>query len=613
MKTPICPTCGCSLVRLGVSKDKAPTYHYDGEKHHFCCQGCVDLFITDPEKYLRETNNMIVCPVCLAEKLPEWTVKLKIAGQEVHFCRCPHCEELFRKDPDYYIKRLEGTVPNEGVTDHEGCCVRPEIEENRMEEVHHKVPSFASRREGNFDLIIVGGGSAAFAAAIKASELGASVAVAEESVIGGTCINRGCVPSKFLIKAAELYHLPKRDGYKGVVTRQGKVDLAKLVSQKDALVSDLRQMKYWDVLEAYPNITFLPHGAHFVSDKEVRIGDNIYRAEKFIIATGTSPWVPPIEGIDQVGYLTSTTALDIKKLPRSIIVLGGSAVGLEFAQMFAHLGSKVAVVEVMPSLLAGAEEEISEALSGYLKDEGIEIHTEAKVLSASANGKSKKLVVEIEGKKAEFEGEEILVATGRRANTSGLGLDKVGVTVDEKGGVVVDDEMTTSAPHVYAAGDVVSGVQMLVTVAARQGRIAAENALTGTKKNLDYLSVPYAVFTTPEVAGVGLGEKEARDKGHRIKLGYLDFQHVPKAAIILDTRGVMKMVVEEGTSRILGVHMIAPEAADIIQKASLYVKYRMTIEDVLDTIDVYPTLSESIKLCAQSFKKDVTKLSCCAD
>jgi mercuric reductase len=463
------------------------------------------------------------------------------------------------------------------------------------------------------DLIVLGGGSAAFAAGIKASELGAKVAIAEGDVIGGTCLNRGCVPSKFLIKAAELYHMPRRNGYEGVETHQGKVDFSKLISQKDALLSEFRQMKYRDVLEAYPNITYLPHRAYFVSGNEVRIGDKTYTAEKFIIATGSSPWIPPIKGINQVDYLTSTNALELKELPKSIIVLGGSAVGLEFAQMYAHFGSKVTVLEVMPRLLPGEEEEISEALRGYLEEEGIEIHTEASVLNATSNGGNKKLTAEIKGKKMEFEGEALLVATGRRPNTAGLGLEKVGVKLDKKGGIIVDDGMKTSAPHVWAAGDVVSGVPMLVTTAARAGSIAAENALTGSNKKMDYLSVPYAVFTIPEVAGVGLGEKEARDKGYRVKVGYLDFKHVPKAAIIRDTRGLMKMIVEEGTNRILGVRMVAPESADIIQKAALLVKYRITIEDVLDTIDVYPTLSESIKLCAQTFKKDVTRLSCCAD
>ncbi|MGB7291717.1 MAG: mercury(II) reductase [Thermodesulfobacteriota bacterium] len=475
------------------------------------------------------------------------------------------------------------------------------------------IPFTKEKNKVDFDLIVLGGGSAAFAAAIKASELGARVAIAEENVIGGTCLNRGCVPSKYLIKAAEVYYSPKKNGYEGVETHQGRIDFAKLIAQKESLLNEFRQMKYRDVLGAYPNITYLPHNAKFVSINEVRIGDKIYKAEKFIIATGSSPWIPPIEGINQVDYLTSTSALELKELPESILVLGGSAIGLEFAQMYKHFGSKVTVLEVMPRLLPGEEEEISDALKGYLEEEGIEIHSGAKVLSASKRERNKKLVAELNGDKVEFEAEELLVATGRRPNTFQLGLDIVGVRVDNKGGIMVGDEMRASASNIWAAGDVVSGVPMLVTAAARQGSIAAENALTESHKKIDYSSIPYAVFTTPEVAGVGLGEKEARDKGYEVKVCYLDFMHVPKAAIIRDTRGLMKMIIEEETNRIVGVHMVAPEAADIIQKAALYVKYRMTIEDVLDTIDVYPTLSESIKLCAQSFSKDVAKLSCCAD
>ncbi|HWP90655.1 MAG TPA: mercury(II) reductase [Thermodesulfobacteriota bacterium] len=520
------------------------------------------------------------------------------------------------KEAKAEVKYIEGETSIQEIIDtfnkhrHYSASL-PEAENKPQDE---KVIPFAKEKNKvDFDLIVLGGGSAAFAAAIRASDLGAKVAIAEEDVIGGTCLNRGCVPSKFLIKAAELYHMPKRNGYEGVETHQGKVDFAKLISQKDIMLDEFRQMKYWDVLEAYPDITFFHEKAYFVSKKEVRIGDKNYRSERFIVATGSSPWIPPIEGIDQVDYLTSTTTLELKELPKSIIVLGASAVGLEFAQMYAHFGSKVTVLEVLPRLLPGEEEEISDTLKRYLEEEGIEIYTEANVLSASSNGRTKKIIAEIKGRKIEFEGEVLLVATGRRPNSAGLGLEKVGIKVDKKGGIIVDDEMKTSVAHVWAAGDVVSGVPMLVTIAARAGSIAAENALTGNHKKIDYPSVPYAVFTTPEVAGVGLGEREARDKGYRVKVGYLDFKHVPKAAIIQDTRGLMKMIVEEETNRILGVRMVAPHAADIIQKAALFVKYGMTIQDVLDTIDVYPTLSESIKLCAQSFDKDVTKLSCCAD
>jgi mercuric reductase len=512
------------------------------------------------------------------------------------------------------VKYIEGKIEVEEIIDSFNKDGRYKASLSEAEKKPKKEQAiFTARHNGDFDLIILGGGSAAFAAAIKASELGARVAIAEENVIGGTCLNRGCVPSKFLIKAAELYHMPKRNGYVGVETRQGNVDFAKLIAQKDSLLDEFRQMKYWDVLEAYPDITFFHEKAYFVSKKEVRIGDKNYRAERFIIATGSSPWIPPIEGINQVEYLTSTTALDLKELPKSMIVLGGSAVGLEFAQMYTHFGTKVTTLELMPRILPGEEEEISDALRKYLEEEGIEVYTEARIESASNDGRNKKIMAEIKGERIEFKGEALLVATGRRPNTSGLGLEKVAVELDKKDGVIVNDELRTSASHIWATGDVASGVPMLVTVAARHGSIAAENALTGSHKKIDYFSVPYAVFTTPEVAGVGLGEREAQGKGYRVKVGYLDFKHVPKAAIIGDTRGLMKMIVEEETSRILGVRMVAPDAADIIQKASLFVKHQMTTQDVLDAIDVYPTLSESIKLCAQTFEKDVTKLSCCAD
>ncbi|MBI5750498.1 MAG: mercury(II) reductase [Nitrospinae bacterium] len=464
-----------------------------------------------------------------------------------------------------------------------------------------------------FNLIIIGGGSAAFAAAIKATELGARVAIVEEGVIGGTCLNRGCIPTKNLLRASEIYYYSKKNHFQGINLQQRPLDFKRVVEQKDKLVKELRKVKYIDILKAYPNIKFIKGRGEFLSDKEIKVGGDIFGTEKFIIATGASPSILPVEGLDRVEYLTSTEALDLKKLPKSMIILGGRFVALEFVQMYSHFGTKVTVLQRSNRIIPDDEEEISIALHKFLTDEGIKIVTGVKILSVKEEGGMKIVTCEIGGKKKNFKAESLLVATGRSPNTSGLGLEKVGVKLNDKGAIIVDEEMRTSVTNIFAAGDV-TGEPMLVTVAAHQGAIAAQNAIDDCcHRKADLSVVPHAIFTHPQVASVGLKEKEAIDRGDKVKVRTIDFHLVPKAAVIRDTRGLIKMVVEDGTDIILGVHILSPEAGDIIHEATVAVKNKMTIHEIIDIIHVYPTLSESIKIAAQSFLKDVSKLSCCAE
>ncbi|TAK01992.1 MAG: mercury(II) reductase [Candidatus Manganitrophaceae bacterium] len=462
-----------------------------------------------------------------------------------------------------------------------------------------------------FNLVILGGGSGAFAAAIKARELNKSVALIERDLLGGTCVNRGCVPSKNLLKAGEDFYYHRGPHFSGVHHGEGAIHFEEVMAQKRELVLRQRKSKYADVIPRL-GITYVPGAGRFVSDREIEVNGEQIVGEKFIIATGARPTIPSIEGIREVDFLTSTTALKLKSVPKSMIILGGGFVGLEFAQMYAHFGARVILLEMKPRIIPEQEESISERLTQYLKEEGIEIITGAKVNRIDGHGKVKIITAEVNGQERTFEGEVLLVGVGITPNSGEIGLERAGVEITEKGYIKVDEEMRTSNENIYAVGDVASKIA-LETVAASQGSIAAENAFTGSHRTFDDLSVPIAVFTHPEVASVGLTEKRAEAMGIGCSCRGLEFKVVPKADLIHETNGYIKMVIEAESERVIGVHLLAPGAADIIHAAVMAVKFRHTIRDIRSTLFVFPTLSESIKLVAQSFTKEVASLSCCIE
>lgn len=464
--------------------------------------------------------------------------------------------------------------------------------------------------EDNFNLVIVGGGSAAFAAAIKAAELKVKVAIVEQGVIGGTCLNRGCIPTKSLLRAGEIFYYSQHSGYKGLHLK-GKVNLPEIIKQKDSLVRELRQRKYMDIIKAIPEIELIRGRAEFVSSNEIMVGKKRVGADKFVIAAGAHPAVLDIPGIEKVPYLTSTEALSLTKLPRSITILGGRFVALEFAQIFRHLGSKVTILQRSPRIIPDEEDEISEEMKKILTDEGIDVWTGATILGVESFKARIYIHAKINGKEKRIPSDALLMATGIKANTE-LNLDSVGVKLNEKGFIIVDDTMKTTAENIWAAGDV-TGRMPLVTVAAHQGAIAGENAISNAQKTIDYSIVPHAVFTSPQIASVGLTDREAVRKGYRCDCRKLSMEYVPRAKAVHDDRGLIKMVADRETGGVLGVHILAPEASEVIHQAALILKNKMTLHDVIEKIDVYPTMSEMIKLCAQSYFKDIGMLSCCAE
>jgi mercuric reductase len=460
------------------------------------------------------------------------------------------------------------------------------------------------------ELAVIGAGSAGFSAAITAAEQGAQVALIGYGTIGGTCVNVGCVPSKRLIRATETLHQARSAGRFSGISADGRIESWRaVIEQKDQLVGSLRKAKYTDLLPEYNNVSYHEGRARFENGGLTLNGASI-DAEKIIIATGSRQFVPDIAGLRDVPYLTSTTAFELEALPKSITVLGGGYIGCEIAQMFARAGVAVTIV-FRSALVPEAEPEVSEALAGSFADEGITVVKVGGYDRADKIEGGVSLAVSVDGKTQKIDGEHLLLAAGRIANTENLGLADAGIAQNANGGVKVDDRMRTSRAGVYAAGDV-TGRDEFVYMAAYGAKIAANNAINGDSLKYDNSAMPAVVFTDPQVASVGLTERVARDRGIDVKTSVLTLDNVPRALAAQDTRGLIKLVADGATDRLIGAHIIAPEGADSIQTAALAIRHRMTFRELGDMIFPYLTTVEGLKLAAQTFDKDVSKLSCCA-
>ncbi|MEX2203373.1 MAG: mercury(II) reductase [Actinomycetota bacterium] len=471
---------------------------------------------------------------------------------------------------------------------------------------HRRGP--AQRSE--YDLLVVGSGAAAFAAGIRARDLGASVALCEANTIGGTCVNIGCVPSKAMLAAADSYHRAGESPFPGTPTTTGPLDLASLVRAKDELVNEMRADKYEHLADEY-GFTLLRGRGRFTGPESFLCEGKEIRADQFLIATGASPSVPPIPGLEESGYLTSTTALELKDLPESIVVIGANAIGLEMGQLFLHLGSHVTFLEALPTIAPFEEREVSEALATVLRDEGAEVHPGVRISRVERDGERRAAVFQRDGIEERVEAERILVATGRRPNTQGLGLDAAGVELIDQGAVKVDELMRTTNPRIWAAGDV-TGAPQFVYVAAAQGSLVADNAIGKAGRSIDWSALPRVTFTSPQIASVGMRGVEAEAAGHRVDFRVLDLSAVPRALVNRDTRGLVKLVADAESGRVLGVHVLAEAAGEVILAGVYAVKEGMTITDIAETWAPYLTMAEGIKLAAQTFTRDVSKLSCCA-
>lgn len=461
---------------------------------------------------------------------------------------------------------------------------------------------------GTYGLAVIGAGSAGFSAAITATEAGARVALIGDGTVGGTCVNVGCVPSKALIRAVErLHHAPAANRFAGIEVKARVTDWAATVAQKQALVEELRAAKYAGVLPQHQNVDYVEGYARFDDEGRLTVDGAVFPTEKIIIATGSRPHVPAIPGIESIAALDSTAALELTVLPGSMLVLGAGYIGVELAQLFARAGVAVTLVS-RRGVLPEAEPEVSAALEGYLSDEGIRLQRVAGYESVAQDGGVVRLT-STGGQ--ELHAERLLLATGRVPNSSGLHLAAAGISTDAWGGIVVDGHMRTANPNVWAAGDV-TGRDQFVYMAAYGAKLAAKNAVSGEARTYDNGAMPWVVFSDPQVAGVGLSEAQARVAGYEVVTSVLPIDAVPRALAARDTRGLIKLVAEAGSKRMLGAQILAPEGADSIQTAAMALKAGLTYEDLGDTIMPYLTTVEGLKLAAQTFEKDVAALSCCA-
>lgn len=469
-----------------------------------------------------------------------------------------------------------------------------------------------------YDLAVIGSGAAAFAAAISARNKGRRVVMIERDTVGGTCVNTGCVPSKALLAAADARHVARADRFPGITTHACPVELATLIGATRDLTHSLRAEKYtglaaeydWDIVAGHARFTTTDSGPILQVDLAAG-GRRRVEAEHYLIATGSTPWTPPIDGLAAADYLTSTSAMELERPPESMIVIGGNAVGLEQAQLWARLGAHVTVLETRERLAPFEEPDVSEMITAVFTDEHITVHTATTPGSVHRESAGYTVTALRQGQPIEVRAEHLLVATGRRPAADGLNLPAVDVAVGPLGEVVVDQHLRSTNARIWAAGDV-TGSPQFVYVAGAQGALVTDNAFDQTDRTLDYRHLPRVTFTSPAIASAGMTGTQAQAAGIACDCRVLPLRHVPRALVNRDTRGLIKLVAQRDTGRLLGAHIVADGAGDIIATAVYALTNQMTVQQMAAQWCPYLTMAEGLKLAAQTFTRDVTKLSCCA-
>jgi len=440
-----------------------------------------------------------------------------------------------------------------------------------------------------YDLVVIGGGSAGFSAASNAEKIGKKVCLIEKGPFGGLCILKGCMPSKTLLYSARLKELIQNAHKFGIyIDGRVKIDMQHMISRKNKIIKGFADYRE----EALKNkkIDFVTGEAEFVDKKTVKANGKLITGKNFLISTGSRIFIPNVSGLKETGYITSDEALELKTIPETIAIIGGGAIGVEFAYYFHHMGSKVTLIQRGSQLLNGVDKDIAKELELIFKKKGIKVYTGTE-LKKFDRGEKKIVVFEYGRGEFEIKVDEILIATGRKPNIDSLNLDRVKVRVD-KGNILSNDYLQSSNKNVYAAGDV-SGKMLVVNVAVEEGRIAVHNMFGKRKEKLDYNLVPSAVFSHPEIAWVGLNEEQARKKyKNNIEIGKFPYADLGKAECLGETEGFIKFIVEKKSKRILGVSIIGHEASDIIHEAVVLLHYKATLKDLKKMMHIHPTFGE---------------------
>lgn len=442
-----------------------------------------------------------------------------------------------------------------------------------------------------YDLIVLGAGPGGYVAAIRAAQLGGKVAIVEKDEVGGVCLNKGCIPTKALAKNAEIIHLMKSSKVRGIECGTPVLDIVQMIAYKDAVVKQLTQGVAG--LLASNGVDLLRGKGTVHEDKTITVNDETYEFDKLIIAIGSENATPPIEGADH-DILYSTELLKIDKIPESLAIIGGGVIGCEFASVFANLGTKVTIIELLPSIIPNIDKDVTAILLKSFRQAKIDVKTGHQVMRIEHNENSKTVVAKnSNGEEVRVEAEKIFMSVGRKANTEGieeLPLEKF------KNYIKTDEKMETNIPGIYAIGDITGTIQ-LAHVASTQGMIAAENAMGGSKC-ADLTVVPSCIFTLPEIGSVGITEEKAREEYEEIKVGKFPAAALGKALAIGEPNGMFKIIADKKTDKILGAHIIGAGATDIIMEVAVAMKNGVTVEELADTIHAHPTMAEGVMECA---------------
>ena len=443
-----------------------------------------------------------------------------------------------------------------------------------------------------YDLIVLGGGTAGMTLARSAAANGWQVAVTESRHLGGSCVNVGCIPSKALIYSAKIMHQVRHADKYGIRTATPVADWAKIQQRKEEVVLEKREGGYRSVAKN-DNITLYEGEAAFTGSHSVMVGGIELKAQRILIATGARPAIAPLPGLEAAGYLTSTTVMELETLPESLLILGGGIIAVEFAQMFARFGVRVSIIQRSEPLAKNLEPEISAALQEILEAEKVEVLTGTDVVDIRRENGQVTASLKCGDEQLTRVATNVLTATGRAPNTDMLNLEKAGVETDKKGYITVDEQFATNVPGVWAAGDVTGGA-MFTHKAWHDGFLLSRSFFRGETISSKDRLIPYAVFTDPEIAGVGLGEEQAKESGINVKVQQYPFTYAGRAQATGQREGFVKLITEKESGRIAGAHIIGAEAGEIIHELIMAMRFNATVFDLQDMIHIHPTLAEAI-------------------